>query len=472
MSSAAKKDNPFNDFLKRYRNDPVLFVQEVLKQKPDPWQIEMLEAVNSGERRISIRSGHGVGKSTAASWVMLWTLLTNFPVKIVVTAPTSAQLFDALFSELKRWIGELPVALSTILDVKSDRVSHRAAPSDAFISARTSRPENSEALQGIHSDKVLILVDEASGIPPAVFEAAAGSMSGANACTILLGNPTRSSGFFFDTHHRQAAEWWTRKVSCSDSPRVSDEYIREMATRYGSESNAYRVRVLGEFANKDDDTAIPLELVESAMNRENVTVLDDEGIVWGLDVARFGSNNSVLAKRQGRKLLSLRSWNNLDLMALCGAVMAEYESCPPRQQPAAICIDSIGVGGGVVDRLRELNLPAIGINTAETPAMRQTYLNLRAELWFKVKAWLEARDCSMPRDDNLLAELVSPKYKFTSSGKLQIEGKDAMKKRGLPSPDMADALCLTFAVEAATVLHGGSMSSNWSSPLRRNLPMT
>ena len=472
MSSAAKKDNPFNDFLKRYRNDPVLFVQEVLKQKPDPWQIEMLEAVNAGERRISIRSGHGVGKSTAASWVMLWTLLTNFPVKIVVTAPTSAQLFDALFSELKRWIGELPVALSTILDVKSDRVSHRAAPSDAFISARTSRPENSEALQGIHSDKVLILVDEASGIPPAVFEAAAGSMSGANACTILLGNPTRSSGFFFDTHHRQAAEWWTRKVSCSDSPRVSDEYIREMATRYGSESNAYRVRVLGEFANKDDDTAIPLELVESAMNRENVTVLDDEGIVWGLDVARFGSNNSVLAKRQGRRLLSLRSWNNLDLMALCGAVMAEYESCPPRQQPAAICIDSIGVGGGVVDRLRELNLPAIGINTAETPAMRQTYLNLRAELWFKVKAWLEARDCSMPRDDNLLAELVSPKYKFTSSGKLQIEGKDAMKKRGLPSPDMADALCLTFAVEAATVLHGGSMSSNWSSPLRRNLPMT
>ena len=472
MSLVSKKDNPFNDFLKRYRNDPVLFVQEILKQEPDPWQIEMLEAVNSGERRISIRSGHGVGKSTAASWVMLWTLLTNFPVKIVVTAPTSAQLFDALFSELKRWIGELPVALSTILDVKSDRVSHRAAPSDAFISARTSRAENPESLQGVHSDKVLLLVDEASGIPESVFEAAAGSMSGSNACTILLGNPTRSSGFFFDTHHRQAAEWWTRKVSCADSPRVSEEYIREMATRYGSESNAFRVRVLGDFASKDDDTAIPLELVEAAMNRENVTVLDDEGIVWGLDVARFGSNNSVLAKRQGRKLLSLRSWNNLDLMALCGAVMAEYESCPPRQQPAAICIDSIGVGGGVVDRLRELNLPAIGINTAETPAMRQTYLNLRAELWFKVKAWLEARDCSMPRDDNLLAELVSPKYKFTSSGKLQIEGKDAMKKRGLPSPDMADAVCLTFAVEAATVLHGGSMSSNWSSPLRRNLPMT
>ena len=472
MSSASKKDNPFNDFLKRYRNNPVLFVQEVLKQEPDPWQAELLNAVRSGERRCSVRSGHGVGKSTAASWIMLWYLLTRFPVKIVVTAPTSAQLFDALFSELKRWIGELPVALSTILDVKSDRVSHRAAPSDAFISARTSRAETPESLQGIHSENVLLLVDEASAIPESVFEAAAGSMSGANACTILLGNPTRSSGFFFDTHHRQVADWWTRKVSCSDSPRVSEEYILEMATRYGAESNAYRVRVLGEFANRDDDTAIPLELVEAAMNREGVTVLEDEPIVWGLDVARFGSNNSVLAKRQGRQLLSMRSWNNLDLMQLTGAVVAEYEACPPRQQPVSICIDSIGVGGGVVDRLRELQLPAIGINTAETPAMRQTYLNLRAELWFKVKAWLEARDCSLPRDDNLLAELVSPKYKFTSSGKLQIEGKDSMKKRGLQSPDMADAVCLTFAVEAATVLHGGSLSSNWSSPIRRNLPMT
>ena len=472
MSSASKKDNPFNDFLKRYRNNPVLFVQEVLKQEPDPWQAELLNAVRSGERRCSVRSGHGVGKSTAASWIMLWYLLTRFPVKIVVTAPTSAQLFDALFSELKRWIGELPVALSTILDVKSDRVSHRAAPSDAFISARTSRAETPESLQGIHSENVLLLVDEASAIPESVFEAAAGSMSGANACTILLGNPTRSSGFFFDTHHRQVADWWTRKVSCSDSPRVSEEYILEMATRYGAESNAYRVRVLGEFANRDDDTAIPLELVEAAMNREGVTVLEDEPIVWGLDVARFGSNNSVLAKRQGRQLLSMRSWNNLDLMQLTGAVVAEYEACPPRQQPVSICIDSIGVGGGVVDRLRELQLPAIGINTSETPAMRQTYLNLRAELWFKVKAWLEARDCSLPRDDNLLAELVSPKYKFTSSGKLQIEGKDSMKKRGLQSPDMADAVCLTFAVEAATVLHGGSLSSNWSSPIRRNLPMT
>ena len=133
--------NPYVAFVKKFRNDPVSFVKGVFNVEPDPWQEQLLNAIVDKNRRISIRSGHGVGKSTAASWAMLWYLLTRYPVKIVVTAPTSSQLFDALFAEVKRWINEAPVAVRDLLEVKSDRVSLRAAPSEAFISCRTSRAE-------------------------------------------------------------------------------------------------------------------------------------------------------------------------------------------------------------------------------------------------------------------------------------------------------------------------------------------
>lgn len=464
-------ENPYVDFVRRYRNDPVGFVRGVFRQEPDPWQIEFLDAIAAGERKLSIRSGHGVGKSTGAAWAMLWYLTTRFPVKIVVTAPTSAQLFDALFAEVKRWINESPVAIRELYEVKSDRVSLKAAPSEAFLSCRTSRAETPEALQGIHSESVMLIADEASGVPEQVFEAAAGSMSGENACTILLGNPTRSSGFFFDTHNTMADQWWTRRVSCVDSPRVSDEYVKEMAMRYGEESNAFRVRVTGHFPLRDDDTAIPLELVESAQRRD-IIITDNEPTIWGLDVSRFGSDRSALCKRRGREVIGIQTWQNLDLMQLTGAVVAEYESLQPRNQPVQINVDSIGLGGGVCDRLRELGLPAVGINTSESPSSKQTYTNLRAELWFKVKAFLEARDCALPKDDDLLAELVAAKYKFTSSGKMQLESKDQMRKRGLRSPDLADALCLTFANDAITMAGNNRSDLSWSVPLRRGLGVT
>ena len=194
--------NPFIEFALRYRNDPVLFVREVLNTEPDTWQVEFLNHIAAGNRRISVRSGHGVGKSTASAWAMLWYLFLRFPVKIVVTAPTSSQLYDALFAELKRWVKQLPPMLADQLDVKQDRVEVKEAPNEAFISARTSRAEQPEALQGVHSDNVMLVADEASGIPEAVFEAAAGSMSGHKAVTLLLGNPVRSTGFFYDTHNR------------------------------------------------------------------------------------------------------------------------------------------------------------------------------------------------------------------------------------------------------------------------------
>jgi phage terminase large subunit len=207
-----------SELILTYERHPDLFVEDLLGVTPQDWQREVMSAVAKGQRRCSIRSGHGVGKSSCASWLMIWFLLTRYPVKIVVTAPTASQLFDALFAECKRWIKELPTPIKSLLEMKSDRIELGSSPTEAFISARTSRSESPESLAGVHADHVLLVVDEASGVPESVFEAAYGSMSGKNATTILLGNPTRSSGYFFETHTRLRDSWWTKQVSCLDSP--------------------------------------------------------------------------------------------------------------------------------------------------------------------------------------------------------------------------------------------------------------
>ena len=463
MSSAPR--NFMEEFVAAYGNDPVLFVEEMLGAQPFDYQAEFLRALLD-ERKMSVKSGHGTGKSTTASWAMLWFMLLRYPCKVVVTAPTSSQLFDAMFAELKRWINELPKELQQLLNVKSDRVELVSAPAEAFISCRTARAETPEALAGVHSDNVLLIVDEASGVPEQVYEAAAGSMSGHNATTLMLSNPTRSSGTFFESHNRMAHTWWTRTWSCKDSPLVSHEFVDEMELRYGPESNAYRVRVLGEFPLSDDNTIIPYHLVEAAQNRD-VVVSDEAMIVWGLDVARFGSDATALCKRQGPIVTELRSWRGLDLMQTTGRIVAEYEALAPSKRPTEILVDSIGVGSGVVDRLQELGLPVRGVNVAESPSMGDTYMNLRSELWFKCKAWLEDRSCKLPKDDQLIAELTAIRYSFTSSGKMKAESKDEMRKRGLGSPDLADALCLTMASDAATALSGAFKT--WRGELKRNL---
>jgi len=458
--------NPYIDFIKKYKDEPNQFVKDVLSVHPDEWQAEFLSHIAGGERKISVRSGHGTGKSTAASWAMVWYLTTRFPCKIVVTAPTSSQLFDALFAELKSWIRNLPPYVGELFEVTSDRVVLKAAPSEAFISARTARAETPEALAGVHSQNVLLVCDEASGIDEKVFEAASGSMSGHSATTVLLGNPTRSSGLFYDTHHRVKADWKTMHVSCITSPRVSDEFVREMEVKYGAESNQFRVRVLGEFPLKEDNTVIPADTVQSAQKRD-IESDPDTVPIWGLDVARFGADSSVLAIRHGNAITELISWKGLSLMELTGRVVDKYNNLIPRQRPTEILVDSIGLGAGVVDRLQELDLPVRGINVGEASSMSGTYLNLRAELWFKLKDWLAAKDCKLPVDSALFSELVSPRYQFTSSGKMKIESKDEMRKRGLPSPDKADAICLTLASDAATATFGSKHSVQWKKPLKR-----
>lgn len=462
-------ENPFVLFLERYRYDWVGLVREVFGVEPDKDQRELLEAVQNHERRVSWRSGHGVGKTTGLSFAIVCHFLTRYPQRTACTAPTEKQLFQVLAADVKALFKQLPPILQEFVDIQVETIRHRANPEKSYISFGTSRPETPEALAGVHSDNTLLVADEASGVHDAVFEAASGSMSGHNATTILAGNPVRTSGLFFDTHHKLRGNWRTLHTSCVGHPRISDDFIEDMKGRYGDDSNAYRVRVLGEFPRADEDTIIPFELLEASLKRD-VQGNPRAAVIWGLDVARFGSDASALAVRKGNVLLEpVEVWKNRDVMDISGRVKAKWDKLLPSDRPAEINVDVIGMGAGVVDRLQELNLPVRGINVGETASADDQYGNLRAELWFKGRDWFAARDCNLCGDDSLMAELVSQKYRYRSNGKVEALSKDEMKRLGQASPNRADAFLLTLASDHITMAHGSSTTSTWRTPIKRGI---
>lgn len=424
---------------------PLTFVLEAIQAQPELWQAEVLEAVGAGKRRIAVRAGHGVGKSALEAWLILWFLLFRRPCKIPVTANSQDQLRDVVWAEIAFWWRKLPGFLKDHIDVSVERVAIKGMEEAAFAVARTARPERPEALQGFHSENLFFVIEEASGIEDVIFETAGGALTGDHSMVLMCGNPTRTSGYFYRAFHENRESWSCYHVPCQASSRVSKSYAEEIAREYGEESNVYRVRVLGDFPTSEDDAVIPLGLVEAAVRRE--VAPGDGGVVWGLDVARFGDDTTALAKRRNNTLLApVKEWRKLDLMQVSGVIMNEYATTPDKDKPGTINIDVIGLGSGVFDRLRELGLPVRGINVGEAaPTQPERFMRLRDELWFKGRDWFDARDCNIPRDDGLISELVQPKYKLESSGKIKVESKDDMKKRGVKSPNRADAFLLTLA---------------------------
>jgi phage terminase large subunit len=462
--------NPFEDFVTRYGDNWPLLVREVLGAEPDAKQEEVLLAVQRGERRISVVSGHGVGKTTVLAWCCVCMILTRFPQKTQCTAATSGQLFNALYAEVIKWINKLPQAVQDLLEVQSERIMLRIAPKESFIAFDTSRPEKPEALAGVHSDGwVLLIADEASGVPDLIFEAASGSMSGHNATTLLAGNGVRASGLFYDTHHKLRDTWRTIEISCVNHPRVSADFVADMRQRYGVDSNQFRVRVLGKFPLSDSDAIIPRALAEAALFRRVESTKVPR--VWGVDCARGGGDKSALAKREGNTLPKpIETVDFNDTMSVAGWVKNEWDNTPEAERPEAIVIDVIGIGAGVTDRLTELDLPVIGVNVSETPSFKnaKVYKNLRAELWWKGLEVLEARACRL-NDPELIEELVEVKKDFASDGRLLAESKKAMKKRGKKSPNRADAWLLTLIDDTALLgLSGGKYRrTDWKKPLTR-----
>ncbi len=426
---------------------PSAFVSTVIGANPTVQQALVLRALDKGKRRIALRSGHGVGKSALLSWILLWWLSTRPASIIPCTAPTAHQLEDILWGEVARWHRKMRAPFRDLLQVGRNWVRHRGAPDSWFAVARTSRKGNPEALQGFHGEHLAFLIDEASGIDDEVFEVAEGALSTPGSLVVMAGNPTRREGAFFRAFHSDRAHWTTFCLPSSGSALVAPEYSTRMAQRYGEDSDIYRVRVLGEFPTREPDALIGLSTVEAAVGRD-LTPEAGHPVVLGVDVARFGDDETVILRRRDPVVEELQCYRGLDTMETVGRVCAEARA----HRAATIFVDVVGLGAGVADRLRELKLYVHPVNVAERALDTERFDDLRSELWWRVRDWLESGEAKLPDDEELVAQLATVKYGVTSGGRIRIESKRERKHRSLASPDRGDALMMTFAAPAVSHL--------------------
>jgi len=414
------------------------------KDASEPWQVRASQAVTAHDR-VAIRSGHGVGKTCWLARRILWWLSTRRPAKVGCTAPSSSQMFDALWSELAKWHAKMPDALRLRLEWKTERMDVLDSMNVSFAVAKTARRETPEALAGLHSENMLFIVDEASGVDDIIFETARGAMSTIGAKTIMTGNPTRLDGYFFDAFHKNAEYWAVMKVAAHESSRANLAELEQWKQEYGEDSNFYRVRALGEFPDSNPDAIIAFHIVEAAVKRDVEQVRSEE--IWGLDVSRGGNDLCALAKRRGNVMPEpVKTWRSDDAMVTVGKVMAEYRDAAVK--PAQICVDSIGLGAPVADRLAEQGLPVHCVNVSESHSSNDRYLRLRDEMWERARAWFFGRDVKIPDDKPFIGEISLVTWKPTSNGKMKVATKDEMKKpppQGIgKSPDRSEAFCFTF----------------------------
>lgn len=432
----------------------------------EPWQVDALKRFSKAYRRrfvskgrLSIKSGHGVGKTCFLSIIILFVLLCAGPdTKIPVVANSQDQLRDGLWPELAKWRGKLPEPLQAEIVWEKEKLYIRCAPEEAFAVRRTATKHRPEALQGIHAETILAIFEEASGIPEETIEAGAGTLSTPGALAVAVGNPTRRTGFFHSTQTKLRDSWDCMTVSSEDVPRARG-HIDDIASLYGRGSNKYRVRVLGEFPDKDDDTVIPLSLIEAAKGR-NVAKAN-VWPVWGVDPGRFGDDPSTLVEREGNVVPAdmLFEWHQLDGPQLAGRIIAIYLGLPFDRRPKEIAVDVIGIGASAYDHMRLPGSPVReitrGVNVAESTAISETEHRLRDELWFRGLAFFQAKDCRFEPPvahpekekwlEKLIGELATPTYDYTLLGKRIVESKKDMKADGKPSPNFADGFLNTLA---------------------------
>jgi len=426
--------------IEHYFDHPVDFVQDLLHVEPEPEQAQFLSALPHSQA-VAVKSGHGIGKTAAEAWAILWFLSTRPFSRVPCTAPTGHQLEDILWPEVAKWLWKSPLRdeliwTKTRLCVRGHEESWFAVPRSC------NRPEN---LQGFHADELMFVVDEAPGVPQEIMEVIAGALTNEGAKILLAGNPTQLSGAFYDAFHRDRALYQTYTFNSEKSGLVSEEYCERLQQQYGRDSDVYRVRVLGQFPKGTPDAFIRLDAVEAAVMRE---VRDDGRIEIGVDPARYGDDESVICWRRGLKVSPFETFQGINTTRLTGEIAAMVKRFRKQgyEDTILVKVDDTGIGGGVTDQLEEvageLNIEVLPINFGGS-AQEPDYADYGAEMWGGVKEALAT--ISLPDDSMLVSQLTTRKYKLQPDGRIKLERKEDMKKRGVPSPDRADALVLCFA---------------------------
>lgn len=414
--------------------------------------------------QFSFASGHGIGKSALSAWIALFIMSTRPHSKGVMTATTAPQLKTKTWAELGKWRKLCITGHWFGFNASHGNMNlvHREAADTWRVDAQTCREENSESFAGLHAagSTPWYLFDEASGVPDKIFEVSEGGLTDGEPMRFMFGNPTKNTGYFRKTFGALRHRFNTMQIDSRDVAGTNKELIDTWAKDYGEDSDFFRIRVKGQFPRASSLQLIGTEVAEKAAQRE--TFKDARApIVMGVDVARFGDDASVIYIRRGRdgRSIPYKMYRELDSIQLAGHVAEYIEEYSPRK----VFVDGTGgYGSGVVDQLiangygRIVEDIQFGSRAIET----DIYFNKRAEMYGNMKKWLETG--IIPNDQTLIDDLTGVQYGFAKENKIQLEKKEDMKKRGLASPDVADALALTFAFPVSNAVSRPiEMNTRW-----------
>lgn len=398
-----------------------------------------------GLMRISVESGHGTGKTCALAWLILWFLWTRKDSQIPCTAPTSDQLHDVLWKEVKLWLSRMPKAMADKFEWSNGYIRFVESPETWFARAKTARREAPEALAGVHGEHVMFVIDEASGVPDEVFMVGEGALTGQNVLVIMISNHTRLFGYFHDSHNKDKANWQRLSFNAEESPIVDVKFVERIIGKYGLDSDEYRVRVKGQSPKEDgvdDKGYVPLLMEGDIRHGEDLPLVGR--LKMGVDPSGEGSNETVWVIRDGFRSKVLAKEKTSTTMGIAQRT-ATLSAMFPSLRGRDIIIDNFGEGANVAYELSKIGIYTTPVNVGDEAEDAARFLNKRAEVYWRLREWLKKGGEVV--GSLFDSQLLNIRFRAELSRRIKIMGKDEMRRNGIESPDIADALSLTFYEE-------------------------